>query len=81
MLGQAARTADRIAQLDAIVDAEDVMVDGKPHGALVESRFQRGALARLLASLRLPDREGDRPQRRGAYRRSYKPRLVTGHGA
>lgn len=80
VLGQAAKTADRIAALDMLVDRDGVLVDGQPHPALKESRFQRGTLARLVASLRLPDREGDRPQRRGAYRRSYKPRLV-GHGA
>ncbi|MDQ3274292.1 MAG: hypothetical protein M3Q39_04480 [Actinomycetota bacterium] len=35
------------------------------HPALVESRQQRLALARLLIALRLPDREEQRPQRRG----------------
>ena len=65
ILTQLVRTADRVAELDRIVDAEGVMVGGRPHGALVEARLQRLTLARLLTALRLPDVADQRPQRRG----------------
>lgn len=65
VLAQLVRTADRIAALDAVVDSEGVMVDGRAHAALVESRLQRLTLARLLTALRLPDLADQRPQRRG----------------
>lgn len=65
VLGQAARVIDRIAALDAVVDVEGVMFDGRAHPALVESRLQRLALARLLTALRLPDLLEQRPQHRG----------------
>lgn len=67
VLEQAARVADRVAALDAIVDTEGVIEPqtGRAHPALVESRQQRLALARLLSALRLPDRADVRPQRRG----------------
>ncbi len=64
ILAQLVRTADRVAELDAVVDAEGLMVAGRPHGALVESRLQRLTLARLLTALRLPDLNDQRPQRR-----------------
>jgi hypothetical protein len=52
VLAQACRVADRVGDLDEIVDAEGVMrTDPKrgpiAHPALVESRQQRLALARL----------------------------------
>src|SRR4051794_1437037 len=65
LLGQLVRVADRIEALDAIVDAEGVLSEGKAHVALVEARLQRLALARLLTALRLPDVNEQRPQRRG----------------
>jgi hypothetical protein len=65
ILAQLVRTADRIAALDSIVDIEGVMIDGKAHPALIESRLQRLTLARLLTALRLPDLSEERPQRRG----------------
>lgn len=70
VLASAARVADRIADLDAVVDAEGVMfTDARrgtvPHPALVESRQQRLALARLMTAMRLPDADDVRPQRRG----------------
>jgi len=69
-LGIAVRVADRVAALDAVVDAEGVILcDPKrgqiAHPALVESRQQRLTLACLLTALRLPDDEGAQPQRRG----------------
>jgi len=70
VLAQAVHVADRIAALDAVVDAEGVMHDDPKRGpvahpALIESRQQRLALARLLTALRLPDTDDQRPQRRG----------------
>lgn len=80
-LAQAVKVADRIAALDVVVDAEGVMYDDPrrgpvAHPALVESRQQRLALARLLTGLRLPDTEDQRPQRRGI-RGFYGPRAVS----
>lgn len=79
VLEQAARVADRVAALDAVVDTDGVMEPGtgRAHPALVESRQQRIALARLLVVLRLPDEDDHRPQRRGM-RGAYR---VGGRGA
>ncbi len=72
LLDSAARTADVIAALQAVVDRDGAMVDGKPHPALVEVRQQRLTLGRLLAALRIPvesagsDRTQTRPLR-GVY--------------
>jgi hypothetical protein len=78
VLGQVAKVADRIDALDRAVTRDGVLVDGRAHPALVESRLQRVTLARLLVTLRLPDPEDVRPQRRGGYRRSYQLRRVMG---
>lgn len=69
-LSSACRVADRVAALDEVVDRDGVMLsDDKrgpvAHPALVESRQQRMALARILSALRLPDAEGQQPQHRG----------------
>lgn len=72
LLLEAARTAD---QLDALADAvaeSGVMVGDRVHPAVVESRQLRLALARLLASVRIPDDDDVRGQRRGAVRRPYR---------
>lgn len=63
--------ADRISALDAAVTRDGVLTGGRAHPALVESRLQRVTLGRLLAVLRLPDREEQRPQRRGGFRGVY----------
>jgi hypothetical protein len=71
LLGQACRVLDRLDRLAAVVEADGLLVDGRPHPALVESRQQQIVLARLLATLRLPDDLGQQPQRRstrGVYR-------------
>lgn len=76
LLTQACRTLDLIDALDQLVDGEGLMRDGKAHPALVEARQQRITLARLLAALRLPDEEEQRPQRRqirGVYRGRTNP--------
>lgn len=66
VLRQAAVVADRIASLDALVDAEGVVNNqGTANVALIESRQQRVLLARLLAALKLPDQLGKTPQHRG----------------
>jgi hypothetical protein len=86
LLAQAVRVADRIHQLEQIVDCEGVMVcDPKrgidiPHPGLVEARAQRLVLARILACLRLAeDDTGRRPQHR-SLRGAYRPRVLAGGG-
>ncbi len=54
LLDSAARTADLIADLQAVIDRDGPMLDGKPHPAAVEARMQRLTLGRLLAGLRIP---------------------------
>lgn len=70
-LVEACRCADDLEALAAVVAADGHMKDGRVHPALVESRQLRLALARLLASLRVPDENEQRPQRRGAVRKPY----------
>lgn len=67
LLTEACRTADLLDQLAADV-AEHGPLDseGQPRGAVVEARQQRQLLARLLASLRVPDADDTRAPRRGA---------------
>ncbi len=70
LLREACRTVDALDELDGLVRAEGVVVDGRAHPALTDGRQQRITLARLLAALRMPE-EGARPQRRqtrGVYR-------------
>lgn len=78
LLTECCRTADQLDALAAVVTSAGVTLDdGRPHPALVESRQQRLTLARLVASLRLPEDPTDvgadlvRPQRRGAARGTY----------
>lgn len=82
LLHEASRVADRLAALDAVVRAEGVTVTSpqgvKAHPALVESRQQEVTLTRLIASLRLPSDEGERPQRRGGARGAYAARRAYG---
>jgi hypothetical protein len=78
VLAQIATVADRIDALDKAVTREGVLVDGRAHPALIESRLQRVTMARLLVTLRLPDPDDVRPQRRGGYRGSYRLHQVLG---
>lgn len=84
LLLAACRTADRLDALAAeLADAPQVVEnhrgDAVAHPLIAESRQQALALSRLLASLRLPSGEEDgRPQRRGASRGAYAPRLIRG---
>ena len=76
---------DLLDNLDAIVRRDGPLgAKGKAHPAVVESRMQRIALARLTAALRLPaGDEGDlqkgarRPQRRVGARDVYGGVLVA----
>lgn len=85
ILEEACRIADRLDQLDGIVtgrsnfwarfrvneagDEVRITVDA----VLAEARQQAAILARLIASLRLPDAaSGKRPQHRGAARGTYQ---------
>lgn len=84
LLLQAARTVDRLDLLAKAAEQSALVTNykGDPvtNPAIVESRQQSLALARLLASLRLPSGEDEglsgRPQRRGAARGSYGLRSV-----
>lgn len=79
LLLQAARTVDVLDDLADVLAAEGSMTaKGEVHPAIVEARQQRLVLARLVASLRLPEEpvEG-RPQRRGAARGAYGVRGVA----
>ncbi|MGH4020340.1 MAG: hypothetical protein ACRDT0_14120 [Pseudonocardiaceae bacterium] len=76
ILKEAVRTADLLERLEEAISTGELTVTNRfgeivSHPAIVEARQQRQRLASLLASLRLPDDEGDRPQRRGAARGTY----------
>ncbi|MDX3458432.1 hypothetical protein PV396_41965 [Streptomyces sp. ME02-8801-2C] len=77
LLLQACRTADLLDRLSAEVAAGGLTVvnqkgDRISNPVVVEQRQQSLVLARMLASVRLPEGESDeRPQRRGAARKSY----------
>ncbi|MFN8585971.1 MAG: terminase [Dehalococcoidia bacterium] len=77
LLLEACRTADQLDELFAVVNEHGATLpDGRVRPALTESRQLRLVLARLVASLRLPEGDQDdltgRPQRRGAARRPYQ---------
>lgn len=76
LLLEACRVRDRLDGLDAVVRAEGVTVATpqgvQAHPALKEARAQEIVFSRLLASLRIPDEDEVRPQRRGAARASYR---------
>lgn len=77
LLDSAASTADLIGDLQAVIESDGPMVDGKPNPAAVEARLQRLTLGRLLAGLRIPV-EADRSHEpnRGP-RGFYGPRAVS----
>ncbi len=82
LLREAARTVDLLDRLDRRVREDGPIVSSpqgdRAHPAAVEARQQRIALARLLASLRLPaGDEAGRPQRRGAVRGTYHLGVVS----
>lgn len=63
--------SETIESLGSNVFTTNAKGDLVSHPALVEHRMQSQALQRAIASLRLPDEEGNQPQRRGAARGSY----------
>ncbi len=75
VLREACRTADACAALQRVADEEGPTLDSpqgvRVHPALVELRQQRLALARLLASLRIPTDSEGRVQRRTGVRGVY----------
>jgi hypothetical protein len=75
LLRQAVHAADVCAGLQALVESEGLLLEGKAHPALVELRLERILLARLIVALRVPlgeaesDSAGRTPARplRGVY--------------
>jgi len=70
LLRQAVCAADHVAELDAVLEADGLMVPGRDgerlHPAVAEVRQHRLMYARLLAALRLPVEESaPRSQHRG----------------
>ena len=61
-------------------DDGEVTIDLVIDSALSEARQQQNVFKQLLASLRLPDAAGARPQQRGGARGSYSPKK-SGTGA
>ncbi len=80
LLRQLVVVADRVEELDRVVNRDGVLLGDRIHPGLIECRLQRLALARLLQALRLPDQEENRPQRRGGFRTAYRLRQVNGDG-
>ena len=82
LLLEACRVKDRLDALDTVVRAEGVTIESpqgvKAHPAIVEARQQQLVLSRLIASLRLPDENDSRPQRRGGGRGAYLARRPYG---
>lgn len=73
MLTQACRTRDVLDQLDEEVRERGLLrFDGAPRPAVIEQRLQSITLARLIGSLRLPDDNDVRPQRRVTSRGTYQ---------
>jgi len=81
LLEHAVRVQTTCSDLDALVQAEGAMLEGRVHPALVELRLQRVLLSRLIASLRIPVEEdgagAPRLQRRSGARGPYGPRAVS----
>lgn len=72
LLIEACRTADRLEKINADL-SRPRLADDRRDRLYREARAQQAMLARLVASLRLPDDEsGRRPQRRGGARGSYR---------
>lgn len=72
LLVEACRTVDDLDACAEVVKRDGVMLGDRLHPAQVEARQLRLVLARLIASLRLPEGVEDaRPQRRGSARGTY----------
>lgn len=75
ILLRAAETVDSLDELQAEIDRTGRVVDGRPSPCLTEHRQQAILLSRLVATLRLPDDDGEtvkQAQRRGGSRTPYK---------
>lgn len=88
-LTEACRQKDRLDQLDALLRGDVstwVEIDypeGKParlvvNAALDKANATANVMKQLLASLRLPDANGKRPQQRGGARGSYGGQVPGG---
>lgn len=71
--------AHLLSRMDLSGEDERV-IELRIDGALSEARQQQNVFKQLLASLRLPDASGARPQQRGGARGSYSPKK-SGTGA
>ena len=76
LLERACRTVDLMHTLDSIIRRDGPMLGDRVHPAVIERRLQALTFSRLIASLRLPDDEDRRPQRRGSSRGVY-PRAIV----
>ena len=79
LLTEACRALDRLDRLHEAIQRHGMLTpDGRIAPAVTEARQQQLTLARLVASLRLPDdfsaNHLDRGQRRGGARGTYVPR-------
>jgi hypothetical protein len=70
LLRQAVHVADLCEALRATVEREGLVLNGRPHPAMVELRQQRILLARLVVALRVPlgEQEDEAGPRRTQYR-------------
>jgi hypothetical protein len=68
LLRQAVHVADLCAALQATVEREGMVLDGRMHAAMVELRQQRVLLARLVVALRVPLGDEDAGPGRTQYR-------------
>ncbi|MDF3307856.1 hypothetical protein P3H15_22800 [Rhodococcus sp. T2V] len=79
VLKQACRAADRLDEIQAEMNGQALVVQGKvqpvANPLMVEFRLQAQLLTKLIASLRIPDvapeQPVSRPQRRGGARGTY----------
>ena len=84
---EACRTADRLDKLDALLRGEtdtwaklvadldsESTYELRVTGALSEARQQQNILKQLVAAVRVPDAEGEKPQKRGTPRGAYRVR-------
>jgi hypothetical protein len=83
LLESAARTFDTIAELQAALVGQPLIVPGslgevREHPLLSETRLQRASLARLLAQLKLPDLDGG--EEPNQHRAAAFSRWAAAHG-
>lgn len=89
LLENACRTVDRIAELDAALEGQPLMIEGskgqdREHPLLSEVRMQRTTLRQMLAQLKLPDDPAggvEMNQHRKAAQTRWQHPNLTGKGA